>query len=108
MTDTVTFPDSTWYERAGCRGLPSNLFFLDCERHDAKTYKNKLRETQKVCSQCEVVRECFNQAMVLGERHGVWGGVDFQPRGKSNRYNERRVKFLHEQHRLVLTKSKQT
>lgn len=107
MTDTVKFPDQAWYERAGCRGLPSNLFFLDCERQDATTYKNKLRETQNICAQCEVVRECFNQALVLDERNGVWGGVDFQPRGKRNRNTERRTKFLHEQHGLVLKKAEQ-
>lgn len=106
MTNT-TITYSSWYERAGCRGLPSNLFFLDCERQDANTYKAKLRATQSICAQCEVLSKCFKQALALDERYGVWGGVDFQPRGKPNRNMKRRMKFLHEQHDMVVRKSKE-
>lgn len=107
MTDTVKTFDLSWTERAGCKGLPSDLFFLDCEKDDTKTYKSKLRHAQSICAQCEVARECFNYALSNDERYGVWGGVDFQPRGKPNRNMARRMRFFHEQHKMVLNMTKE-
>lgn len=107
MTDNSTTPDLSWYERAGCKGLPSNLFFLDCEKDEVGAYKSKLKHTQSICAKCEVIRECFNFALANDEFYGVWGGVDFQPRGKPNRRRERRVKFYHEQHKMVVRKAKE-
>ena len=105
MTDTLMSFDLSWYERAGCRGLPSDLFFLDCERDEYASYKRKLSHTQDICAKCEVVKECFNHALSIDESYGVWGGVDFQVRGKPNRNRTRRMKFFHEQHNLVLRKA---
>lgn len=102
MTDNATTPDKSWYGKAGCRGLPSNLFFLDCEKHEYGEYKRKLLHTQSICSTCEVIKECFNQALINDEVYGVWGGVDFQQRGKVNRSRANRLKSYVAQHETLL------
>lgn len=106
MTDTVKQLDLSWYEKAGCRGLPSNLFFLNCESGVDGIYDSLVERTQNICAQCEVVRECFNHALANDESYGVWGGADFQVRGKANRRLSRRLRFLKAQHQKVLRKAK--
>ncbi|GGR70865.1 MULTISPECIES: WhiB family transcriptional regulator [Streptomyces] len=32
------------------------------------------------CHTCPLLLPCMKQALAVGERHGVWGGVDFETR----------------------------
>lgn len=102
MTNTVTPHDTSWYEKASCVGLSSDLFFIDCSREGWNTYKKQLAQTQSICAQCDVVRECFKHAIANDESYGVWGGVDFQTRGKPNRNRTVRLRFYYDEHAKVL------
>jgi WhiB family redox-sensing transcriptional regulator len=90
--------DTSWYAKARCLGLPSDMFFLECERFSYGVYKKQLEQARNVCVQCEVMTRCFTHAIVNEECYGVWGGVDFCRRGKRNRKNTFRINALREQH----------
>jgi hypothetical protein len=67
-----------WRDRAFCKGQPhlTPLFFTEKAKRN-NTRAMMVAESQKICNQCEVRKECYNFAKKNDLRHGVWGGVDF-------------------------------
>ena len=51
---------------AACAGVDPDLFFP--ERGAS------LKEAQRICGPCSIRQECLSWAVLLPERHGVWGG----------------------------------
>ena len=67
--------DWSWQEDAACRGLSTNLFFQpDHERRSLK--RGREAAAKAVCATCPVVESCLEWALEVGERYGVWGGLD--------------------------------
>nr|WP_234802674.1 WhiB family transcriptional regulator [Mycobacteroides salmoniphilum] len=63
-----------WWNRARCRGLPTEMFFVP----DGDRGRSRLvRETRakRICQSCPVLRQCGAYAVSAGERHGVWGAL---------------------------------
>lgn len=69
-------PDSTWQQRALCRGADPNLFFAP--NHPEKPEERQAREAKAkaICAQCPVRRECLEYALDTREPHGIWGGTN--------------------------------
>lgn len=57
----------TWRDQAICAQIDPALFFPD--RGGSTT------EAQKICTGCDVRRDCRDYAVATGKRHGVWGGL---------------------------------
>jgi WhiB family transcriptional regulator, redox-sensing transcriptional regulator len=55
-----------WFQRASCMGVDPDLFFPE---RGAST-----REAKEVCRGCPVCEDCLEYAIVVAEKHGVWGG----------------------------------
>jgi WhiB family redox-sensing transcriptional regulator len=61
-----------WMARARCRGLPSQIFFLDRgQPSDA---------AKRICDGCEVNAECLDYAISHNETLGIWGGTTLRER----------------------------
>lgn len=71
------FEPQPWRLDAACRGLDTNLFYVD--RFDGHT---DAQEARKVCRSCTVRTECLDDAIATFDKHGVRGGMS---------PNERRV-----------------
>lgn len=72
-----------WRDFALCRDLPGDMFFPDDHETPAPA--------KKVCYQCPVRRPCLVEAMVNGEKWGVWGGLSARER-----------RSLRSRHRLIV------
>lgn len=64
-----------WRQRAACLEYPAVLFFgLD----DSETpVERRIREDEakRICSTCDVRRECLDYALETKEPYGIWGGL---------------------------------
>jgi WhiB family redox-sensing transcriptional regulator len=70
-----------WRQQAACRGLDPTAFFpaTDEEAEVAKA----------VCEQCPVRETCLEQALVLREKEGIWGGCTERERRRIIRQRRR-------------------
>jgi WhiB family redox-sensing transcriptional regulator len=66
--------DTSWLLLAACRGTNTNLFFPT--RGDNRT----LRDSKKICASCPVRQQCLHQALLDGEKFGVFGGTSERQR----------------------------
>jgi WhiB family redox-sensing transcriptional regulator len=63
--------DKAWVQDAACLGIDPELWFIT----DRDTYE--YAQAIKICGRCEVKAKCLKVARKRRERHGIWGGVDF-------------------------------
>ena len=63
--------DKAWVEQASCRDVDPELWFIT----DQTTYE--YAQAIRICGTCEVKTQCLKVARKRRERHGIWGGVDF-------------------------------
>lgn len=71
----------TWFERAACSDVDTNLFFA--ERHDSNSVT---AAAKKVCEGCLVRAECLAEAMSdVANIIGTWGGLTHDERRKLHR-----------------------
>ena len=63
--------DRAWVELAACRGVDPELWFV-ADRHSFEH-----GQAIRICGECEVKAQCLKVARKRRERHGIWGGVDF-------------------------------
>ena len=60
---------------AACRAVPDpDIFFPEAGHHAAEAEA----EAMALCAGCPVRAKCYDTAAANGERHGIWGGVDFE------------------------------
>ena len=58
--------DVWWFASAACRGLPSDIFFVDAGKPTG--------EALAICERCPVQAQCLDYALERNEVFGVWGG----------------------------------
>lgn len=63
--------DKAWVQDAACLDVDPELWFIT----DRDTYE--YAQAMKICGRCEVKTQCLKVARKRRERHGIWGGVDF-------------------------------
>ena len=63
--------DRQWVERAACVGIDPELWFAT----DRDSYERD--QAIRICNGCDVKAQCLKVARKRRERHGIWGGVDF-------------------------------
>jgi len=54
----------------------TTLFFPD-RWNNRVAADRQAAQAQKLCDTCHRKEECFTQADIRREQHGIWGGVDF-------------------------------
>lgn len=65
MAHLIGLDTPEWMDRAACADAP-----------DPAAFMSDSVSSPLVCARCPVVRECGDHAEKLGERFGVWGGID--------------------------------
>ena len=67
----------TWIDNANCRGLPTELFFIDGDRSPL----HQLQEARGICASCTVAVECLQYALQLPKPwHGIYAGLSVNQR----------------------------
>ncbi|GAB2694808.1 WhiB family transcriptional regulator [Nocardia thraciensis] len=65
---------SEWRLRAACRKYAPNTWFPD-QRGELR--RREVQRAVKICrTECPVRRHCAQEALQMGARSGIWGGVD--------------------------------
>ena len=83
MADLGMFPsdiegdEQSWQERALCAETDPEAFFPE--------KGGSTREAKKICTGCEVKRECLEFALSNDERFGIWGGLSERERRRLRR-----------------------
>lgn len=67
----------SWHEHARCRGVGPEIFF--------PTRGEDLAAAKLYCAACPVRRDCLEQALIDGEKYGVWGGQGERARRRMRR-----------------------
>lgn len=67
--------DKDWRYEGLCRQVDPELFFPEKGQDTTKAAK-------RVCAECPVLAQCLEQALIKGERFGVWGGKTERERRK--------------------------
>jgi WhiB family transcriptional regulator, redox-sensing transcriptional regulator len=81
--------DVEW-ERASCRGLDTNLFYL--MRTDLLEEGLGYNNLRRICFECPIMKECLQIGTSL-ERYGFWGGLSEEERTAI--YENRDGKIMH-------------
>ena len=68
-----------WQERAACRGLMLNMFFLSYQERGPQRRRREA-EAKAVCHRCPVITECRVHALRVHEPYGIWGGLSEEER----------------------------
>jgi WhiB family redox-sensing transcriptional regulator len=66
--------DPEWRERAICRGVDTETFYLQDRMRAARARAHEAA-AKAVCAQCPVRQECLEYAVRNNELFGVWGGL---------------------------------
>jgi WhiB family redox-sensing transcriptional regulator len=82
VQDIVRLPlteveELSWQERALCAETDPESFFPE--------KGGSTREAKRICSSCEVRRECLEYALANDERFGIWGGLSERERRRLKR-----------------------
>jgi WhiB family redox-sensing transcriptional regulator len=73
--------NTSWQQAAGCRGVDPEIFYPeDDEQAD---------EAKLICGACPVREACLEHALLVREKHGVWGGLTERERRRVIRRRRR-------------------
>jgi WhiB family transcriptional regulator, redox-sensing transcriptional regulator len=64
--------DTSWDEYAACRNRDQEIFFPIGTTGAAL---QQVSEAKAICARCRVAADCLDEALHLGQNHGVWGGT---------------------------------
>jgi len=82
-------PRFGWQNRAACRGAPLELFFGPEGERPAERARRE-SDALGLCAVCPVIDTCRSHALVMPERHGVWGGTTESARTAERKTERRR------------------
>lgn len=74
LTEHAELTELSWQERSLCAQTDPEAFFPE--------KGGSTREAKKVCTGCDVRRECLEYALEHDERFGIWGGLSERERRK--------------------------
>src|SRR5262249_36490080 len=84
-------PPMAWRDESACLTEDPELFFPIGNHIPAQV---QTIEAKEVCRTCPVRRECLAWALMVGEEHGIWGGLDENERRELRRTRAGRDRVL--------------
>ncbi|WP_422388975.1 WhiB family transcriptional regulator [Janibacter alittae] len=72
--ESTELTELSWQERSLCAQTDPEAFFPE--------KGGSTREAKRVCTGCEVRKECLEYALEHDERFGIWGGLSERERRK--------------------------
>ena len=65
-----------WQVKAACRGPQATVFFPPPQFERKVDRLERERRAKRICSQCDVRRDCLEYSLDIREPHGIWGGLN--------------------------------
>lgn len=65
-----------WQLRAACRGPHSAAFYPPLDKEKRAEKRKREHQAKQICATCSAVSECLAYALEIGEKHGIWGGLN--------------------------------
>jgi WhiB family redox-sensing transcriptional regulator len=84
LTSLPDVANEPWRTRAACSGTDPELFFAGDPA--------SVESARALCAGCPVRNPCLQDALALGEMHGVWGGMPEGQRRRLIRSRRRQVR----------------
>lgn len=77
-----------WMERAVCaQSFSGDLHFPESGQAGIPPFRREVDAAIAMCGGCPVRDECRAYAEELNPEWGIWGGLDYSPRGRMGRMN---------------------
>lgn len=76
--------EQSWRKNAACRGLDPAIFYPQTDE--------EADEAKSVCDRCNVRLACLENALIVREKDGVWGGATEKERRRIIRQRRRQRK----------------
>ena len=70
-----------WQEQANCKGLDVDMFYYTEEYLSRKERRRKEKIALRVCGNCNVKKECLQDAIDRDDVHSIQGGTTPRDRG---------------------------
>lgn len=65
-----------WQEHGACRGPQAAVFFPPPHFERKVVRLERERQAKAICAGCLVRTDCLEYAVLIGEPHGIWGGLN--------------------------------
>lgn len=87
----MTRPTSlvSWRDFANCKGADPEVFYPSDDDELADLAPGYGAEAKAICEACPVLEVCLEHALVLREKHGIWGGLTARERRRLIRRRRR-------------------
>lgn len=82
----MSYPETSWRDRAGCAGADPDLFFPVGPADEAA-----VRAAKAICAWCPVRTDCLDYASAHSQK-GIWGGTTEDERARERRLMLRRAR----------------
>jgi WhiB family redox-sensing transcriptional regulator len=77
---------TSWRDAAACRGEDVDLFF---PIGYSEAFAVEIGNAKQICNSCPVREHCLAEALNVGDKHGIFGGMTPDERAKQRRRNRR-------------------
>jgi WhiB family redox-sensing transcriptional regulator len=74
-TTAPTKEEQVWHTAAACRGPHTKIFFPPARAERRPDKRRREQRAKEICAQCDVLDQCREYAISIGEQHGIWGGM---------------------------------
>ncbi len=68
--------NNNWQRRALCKGVRSSLFFPPSTSEKKEEKERRESRAKAICGRCRVIAPCRDNALILREPYGIWGGLN--------------------------------
>ena len=79
----ITKYKEDWETQAECKGLTRYFYAQTHESKDDRIKRTAI--ALAICNSCNVLENCKERAVTNKEKFGIWGGVDFEEKGRVGR-----------------------
>ncbi|PID32744.1 transcription factor WhiB [Candidatus Saccharibacteria bacterium] len=74
MREKLPVLSPAWTEHAACSPETAEAFFNGDDKRGYLGNKKDRLKAMALCAQCPVAKQCLEDAILRGERHGIRGG----------------------------------
>ncbi len=68
--------NNNWQRKALCKGVRSSLFFPPSTSEKKEEKERRESRAKAICGRCRVIGPCRDNALILREPYGIWGGLN--------------------------------
>ena len=95
MADSLRLPSFILKDEPLCSQVDPELFFPEEKEYSKTAYYVNVKAAKEICSNCPLITECLEYALVNHPIQGLWGGLTEKERYNLLRNNRKRSSQTH-------------